>query len=169
MDPQREIPEYRLVEPAFFEPNLLPKGSTIKWDGEPGNHLEPLNEAAYLRLEEWYNFEVDEIDPKTMKPTGLKLRPRMKFKSTIYNPAAVHEATVMALPEPRKETAMSLTESLNTHKPTPQRPPPSMEKREVWSPPSEQKAGAEVAPPPKPALEVTGVGKPDLPEARKVG
>ena len=157
MDPQREIPEYRLKEPSFFAPNLLPKGSTIRYDGEPGNHLEPLNEAAYLRLEAWYDYEVDELDPTTRKPTGNKLKPRLKFKPGDYVASDHSVAHVVALPEEQKPGGMGLAESLNTHKATDQRPPPAMESnRPVWRPDAPVEAAA--PPAPGPAVDVLAVG-----------
>lgn len=41
-----EVPRYKTLQGTFIEPEYVKEGTLIEFDGEPGPHLEPLNEAA---------------------------------------------------------------------------------------------------------------------------
>lgn len=49
-----EKPKYRVArEAGFFDGNqLVPAGVEIEHEGEPGDHLEPVNDAAHKRVKE---------------------------------------------------------------------------------------------------------------------
>lgn len=161
-----EVPEYRLVGPAFFEPNLLPPGSIVRFRGSPGPHLEPLNRAAWEAFEAWYKEEYDEIDPKTMEKTGRKHRPHEKYRIRPYSPAEHQAAEIVKLGGPDSAPSLSLAESMATNRlATDQRPGPSTRTQPVYQPPAEE-AALEAAP--EPAVEVVAVAAPDKFAARKV-
>lgn len=121
-----DVPQYRVLQDSFFAPRMVYAGSIISTHAPPGNHLEPLNEAAVARMEEWYNQEFDEIDEKGKK-TGQKVQPHMKFRIQLYEPGVVHSVDVLA--EPRAD---DMTDSLSlaaahqqTRVDTDQRPGPA--------------------------------------------
>jgi len=119
-----ETPQYRLLAPAFFAPDLLEPGTIIATEAPPGPHLEPWNEAAKARFEVWLNEEVDEIDPRTKDKTGKKLKPHAIYRRVDYVAADQQTATVIAPPEPADVMGSTLAE-LSQRKSTNQRPPPS--------------------------------------------
>lgn len=59
-----ETPKYRVREPCFIAPHYLRAGAIIYATGEAASHLEPLNEAAKAKMEEWYEKEYDVVDDK---------------------------------------------------------------------------------------------------------
>lgn len=119
-----ETPQYRVIEPAFFAPDLIPVGTIIATDAPPGPHLEPWNEAAKARMEEWYSTEMDEIDPKTKEKTGKKIRPYAGYRPAPFNPAPQQTAQVLEEPESAAPAGLTLAE-IQQRKPTDQRPPPA--------------------------------------------
>lgn len=125
-----EIPQYRVLEPAFFAPDLVQVGSIIATTVMPGPHLEPWNDAAKVKMEEWYNIEVDEIDPKTKDKTGKKIKPNAKYRPAPYVPAEQQTAQVLEGPEKDERGGMSLAE-IQQRKPTDQRPPPARRFKKV--------------------------------------
>lgn len=122
MDPATETPQYRLLEPAFYAPELIPAGSIISTEAPPGPHLEPWNEAAVLRMAAWLTIEVDEIDPLTKKKTGNRIRPNEKYRRVTYTGGAQQTATVIAPPVPADANGTSLAE-INIRAATDPRPP----------------------------------------------
>lgn len=48
------IPQYRLTGAHFFAPTLVPADTIINFDGPPTREMEPLNQEAEDRLEEYY-------------------------------------------------------------------------------------------------------------------
>lgn len=122
-----EAPKYKLLSDAFFAPKLLPAGSIVATHAPPGPHMQPLNDAAEARMEEWYHEEFDEIDDKGKK-TGQKVKPHLKHRIQRYEPGVVHPVEVLA--EPRADDmTKSLTvaeASMNRPLDTDQRPPPAV-------------------------------------------
>lgn len=121
-----ELPRYRLKQPSFFEPELLPAGSIVTFTGVPGDHLEPLNAAAEARMEEWYDSEVEEIDPRTRAKTGKYIKVRAGRKRVIVPQEQADFTQVEARPTADTgEVIQSLGEIMAARKPTNQRPPPA--------------------------------------------
>jgi hypothetical protein len=52
--PEGQVPKYKVLQPTFFEPIMVKTGSIVEYDGEPGPHLEPLNQAAREMLYKYY-------------------------------------------------------------------------------------------------------------------
>lgn len=102
-----ETPQYRLLANSFFAPRMLMAGSIVATHAPPGSHMEPLNDAATARMEEWYHEEFDEIDEKGKK-TGQKVKPHLKFRIQKYEPGVVHSVEVLAEPK-----ADDMTDSLS--------------------------------------------------------
>lgn len=130
MPSQDEIPEYRVLSRAFFEPHTVEPGAKIRWQGAPGPHLEPLNQAARDAMEKWFNEEVDELDPRTGDPTGKKFKPRAgnKFIRTESDSAPVAPVELLSSPDADDDTAniQTLAEIQTARKSTNQRPGPSV-------------------------------------------
>ena len=154
-NPQHEdVPEYRIVDSkgAFIEPQLVAAGSVIRYNGPPGPHLQPLNHAAYQRMEAWYEEEYDEVDDKGKK-TGEKVYPHRKYRIAppSENPSTLYGVEVIAEAQPQ-ENIQSLAEILASKKPTSVRPPPaSYFPTADTAAPAQLKGGAEVVSEPKPA------------------
>ncbi len=167
-----EVPEYRTLAPSFFEPNLVPAGATVRFKGAPGPHLQPLNKAAYDRMEAWYNEEIDEIDVKTQRKTGERIRPHAQYRVAAFTPTDHHEAEVLSMPaHDDSKKLMTLAEAMNARaRATDQRPGPAMELRGGYQPPLEADAVVEeIGPAPEPSVEVI-VAAPVSPTAgRRVG
>lgn len=125
--PTTEVPEYQVVQRSFFEPNILEPGTRILYEGTPGNHLQPLNDAARAKMDEFYEAEFPEMDPKTGQKTGKMIKPRQILRPVAYTPAELSKVTVTALPpEPSLHTDIkSLAELQASRKATDQRPPPT--------------------------------------------
>ncbi len=120
-----EMPQYRLLEPAFFAPDLLDPGTIIATNAPPGPHMEPWNEAAKARMEAWLSEEHDEIDPKTLEKTGKKYRPHAKYRRAEYTPSAQQTAFVVEEAEENAPVGQTLAE-LQMRRPTDQRPGPAV-------------------------------------------
>jgi len=121
-----QTPEYRVLVPSFFEPDLIPAGARIKWEGAPGDHLEPLNSAAQARMAEWYEQEIDQVETATGKVLGrVKPHRGMSFVSTA--PTEVHAITILAVPDHDDESSniMTLAQITTARKATDQRPGPA--------------------------------------------
>ncbi len=128
MSSQEELPRYRLLQEAFFAPDMLPAGAEISYDGVPGDHLEPLNEAADLAMETWYNSEVPEYDPKTKELTGKMIKVRAGRRPTPYEATLPSNVTIESMPPEGGEKVQSLAEIMALRKPTQQRPGPSIKR-----------------------------------------
>lgn len=142
MTPQNEVPEYRVVTTAFFEPNLIEAGSRIRWEGAPGDHLEPLNAAAIARMEAWYDEEVEAVETATGKKIG-KLKPHrgMQFTSAPVEEVAPMELLSVPDHDDASQNIMTLSEITTARKATNQRPGPLAPKvykdKPLVQPPSE--------------------------------
>lgn len=133
-----ETPQYKVLADSFMEPNHVKAGSIIRTWGPPGPHLEPMNESANTRMEEWYNEEHDEIDPKTGKATGQKVKPHLKYrlKSNFADPSERHAVELVAGPTRDQPGSLSLAETLaNSRTSTDQRPPPLSQFRQTSTAP----------------------------------
>lgn len=120
-----ETPRYRLLQDSFFAPKMVLAGSIIETHAPPGNHMEPLNDAATARMEEWYNEEVDELDDKARK-TGEKIKPHMIYRTQLYEPGVLHNVDVLAEPRPDDMTnSLSLAGVDQQKRDTDQRPGPA--------------------------------------------
>jgi hypothetical protein len=124
-DTTGETPRYKLLADAFFAPRMLKAGSIIATHASPGNHMEPLNEAAEARMEEWYN-EKHPVVGKDGKATGEHHHPHAKYKIQRYEPGEVHHVELLAEPKPQDMTdSLSLAEVDQVrYKDTDQRPGP---------------------------------------------
>lgn len=124
-------PEYKVLQDSFMEPDHVKAGSIIRTWGPPGPHLEPLNPEAHQKMEEWYNEEHDEIDPKTGKPTGQKVKPHLKFKvrTNYAEPGDRHKVEIVSGPTRDQPGSLSLAETLAGagRLSTDQRPPPQQQ------------------------------------------
>lgn len=145
----QEIPRYRLTEPAFFEPEILPAGTELDWEGSPGMHMVPLNKAAHDKLEEWYMKRSPAIDKKGELIEGKTVQLRRKFRRVLPKdaPAAVAAANVR-LPTDVEEKAATLAEVMGaSKKSTDQRPGPKrVLVKPEYKPPVEAEAEAAPAP-----------------------
>lgn len=146
-----ETPEYKVLQDSFMEPNHVKAGSIVRTWGPPGPHLQPLNESARQKMEEWFTEEFDEIDPKTGKTTGQKVRPHEKFRirTNYATPSDRHHIEVVSGPPRDQPGSLSLAETLsNPRASTDQRPAPSA----VHMPPPEAipAATAPIPSPPQP-------------------
>lgn len=133
-----ETPQYKVLTDSFMEPNHVKAGSIIRTWGPPGPHLEPMNESAEKRMEEWYNEEHDEIEVKTGKPTGQKVKPHLKYrlKSNFADPADRHAVEIVSGPTRDQPGSLSLAETLaNSRTSTDQRPPPLQQFRQTSTAP----------------------------------
>lgn len=154
-------PEYRTLEATFIAPHYIHAGSVIRTEGPPGPHLQPLNEEARSRMEEWLKEPHPEKDDKG-KLTGQTHTPHEQYRRPDYVEADTH--TVEIVSGPPKDQPGSLDTSLaaaaNLRPSTDQRPGPAPVFADGSSagvpPPSGAVAdnGAvivEAAPPPAPA------------------
>lgn len=122
-----ETPKYKLLADSFFAPRLLLAGSIVATHAPPGNHMEPLNDAARARMEAWYEEEYPVLD-KDGKDTGEKYKPHMKYRIQRYEPGEVHEVELLAAPKVADMTnSLSLSEVDQVRfKDTDQRPGPAL-------------------------------------------
>lgn len=123
-----DTPEYKVIADSFMEPNHVKAGSIVRTWGPPGPHLQPLNASAIQKMEEWYSEEFDEFDPKTGKPTGVKVRPHEKFRirSSFATPEDKHFIEIVSGPTKEQPGSLSLAETLaNPKRSTDQRPGPA--------------------------------------------
>lgn len=129
MPSQDEIPEYRVLSRGFFEPHTVEPGAKIRWQGAPGPHLEPLNDAAREAMDKWLNHEVDEVDDRTGDKTGKSFKPRLGNKflrassGTVEAPA--FDLISDASADDDTANIQTLAEIQNARKSTNQRPGPS--------------------------------------------
>jgi hypothetical protein len=62
-------PRYRVLSKAFFQPNLVEPGSIIEWDGPVGYFLEPLNEEAEEKMDEYKRTHPTHLGPIDQLPS----------------------------------------------------------------------------------------------------
>lgn len=119
-----QVPEYEILQDSFYEPNHVLKGSIIRTSSSPGPHLRPLNQAAIVRMEEWYREEFDELDMKTRQKTGKKIYPHEIHRITAGVPGERHDTVIVAGPPKDAPGTLSLPEHMaNYRMNTDQRPP----------------------------------------------
>lgn len=71
-----DTPRYRLDTRTFIAPQLLEKGTEILWDGEPGPHMVPVNEAATARMAEYLKANPNAaISPVEKLPLMMVVEP----------------------------------------------------------------------------------------------
>lgn len=138
-----EAPEYELNRQAFFEPERYEAGTRIIYHGVPGDHMVPLNDAARAKMEEFYEAEFPELDPKTGEKTGRMIKPRQILRPAPYIGAEAHAVTVTAMPaEPALHAHVStLAEMAVSKRATNQRPGPAHVPTPVPVPTPEAKDG----------------------------
>lgn len=121
--PPTEVPQYRVLQRSFFAPDMVEAGSIIRYRGNPGNHLEPLNDSARAAMEEWYSVEMEELNEKGQK-TGQKVRPRELLRARPYESRLNHVPEVIAVPKKENVVVKTLAELSVEKKATEVRPPP---------------------------------------------
>lgn len=75
-----DAPKYRVLQDSFFEPHFIKEGAIIEFDGEPGPHLEALNEPARVLLAAYYETHPEaSLNPVEQLPItpGANPRPSM--------------------------------------------------------------------------------------------
>lgn len=121
-----EMPEYLVLQDTFFAPKMVLAGSKVATHAPPGPHLQPLNEAARQRMEEWYEEEHPTLDKNGDPNYDKTYKPHAMYRYADLAEVQQHEMHVLA--EPGKETPgnLSLAESLyGGPAPTDQRPGPA--------------------------------------------
>lgn len=69
---QADIPKYKVLEPTFIAPHLIQPGKIILYDGEPGPHLEPLNQPAQDMMDAYYKAKPEaSINPVSQLPLTM--------------------------------------------------------------------------------------------------
>lgn len=138
-----EVPEYELTRQAFFEPNRLEAGTRIRYRGIPGDHMVPLNAAARAKMEEFYEAEFPELDPKTGEKTGRTIKPRQILRPAEYIGGEAYQVEVTAVPsEASLHTNVStLAEMAVAKRATDQRPGPEYRPTPVTIPVPEPSDG----------------------------
>ncbi len=122
-----ETPKYKVLHRTFIEPDTLEPGTVIYYNGLPGPHLEPLNEGAVARMEEFFTERFPERDPRTKELTGKMIAAREVLRTKKPEDNIHHGVTVLALPEETPtEKMMSLGELMAVRKPTDARPGPAV-------------------------------------------
>lgn len=67
-----EPPLYKLTEPAFIGGWYLKANTVIEFDGEPGSHMEPMNESAKTMLDAYYKAKPE---ARVMPVEALQITP----------------------------------------------------------------------------------------------
>lgn len=119
------VPHYKVLENSFFEPNYVLAGSIVGTTASPGPHLEPVNDAAKARMEEWYREPFPEIDVKTKQPTGKTIFPHEDHRIRTYTAGERHQTTVVAAPQADAPTLALPQAAANLRINTDQRPGPA--------------------------------------------
>lgn len=73
-----QVPRYQLMQDTFIAPHLIKAGKIIDYDGEPGPHMSPLNEAADAMMAAYYKAKPEaSINPVQQLPIveGAALHP----------------------------------------------------------------------------------------------
>lgn len=93
---------YRVATKTFIEPNLIPEGTVIYYDGPPGPHLIPLNDKAREVYATWVRDNPQaQINPVDSLPMTMGDRPTAEIVSAA--PAPV-ETAFGNLAQPGKAT-----------------------------------------------------------------
>lgn len=145
------VPEYEVLEDAFFEPDLIRAGSRIRTHMSPGAHLRPLNDAARAKMELWYNEEMPMADKEGRPILLADGTPKMFKPHLAHRPFTAgglvperEEVELVAGPARDTKTHLTLAElQLAKARATSQRPPP---KYEPNTSPDIAKAPGELAP-----------------------
>jgi hypothetical protein len=133
--PEGQVPKYRLLERCFLEPHLLDPDSVITTWAEPHNGWRPLNPAARLELERWYDKPAFVYDDKFKKVMDKNGEPELQFPNRRWrfvnesgraDGATPIEYDLVAAPRKKAETIKSLQELTFERKPTDQRPGPAV-------------------------------------------
>lgn len=153
-----ETPRYRVLQDSFYEPDLVRAGSIIETSAPPGPHVEPLNRAAWERLEAWYEEEFDEID-NTGKKTGNKIKPHAQYRLRPYVEAQSYTTDLIEAPGADDDTKTLSVAEVALQKPTSQRPPPARKRRaDVYVPPAEGETAKVLSAAAPPPVGVSGGG-----------
>jgi hypothetical protein len=129
--PEGQVPEYRIIDPQgwFAAPDLIPFDSIVRTWAPPGAHFEPLNAAAIVAMEDWYEEEYPAANKKgepLYNPDGSAKMWKPHAQHRIRTYAKTDTATVELIAPPSKDTRpiLSLAELQKGPKATDQRPPP---------------------------------------------
>lgn len=122
---RQEVPEYRLLADAFFAPKMVYAGSIVRTFLAPGPHMQPLNQAAVDRMEEWYNEEHPTRDKDGTPNFEKTWKPHLQHKIVTQPAQEVHAVEVLAGPPADRTGELSLAESIHQRRDTDQRPGPS--------------------------------------------
>jgi hypothetical protein len=137
MSQPQEVPLYELTQRAFFEPDLLEVGTVVEYEGPPGPHLRPLNDAAIAALQSWAKEEVELLDPFTGRPNGVKGPSPLRAGPILSAPGVQHKVVIRKEPSDRPaEVVQSMAEIAAAKKPTNIRPAPSGTVYKVGAPAS---------------------------------
>ena len=128
-----QTPRYRLLADHFFAPMRVEKGSIIESDCHPNANMEPLNDAAWDRMEAWYAEETQAADDKggklfdsSGKPVMIKHHEGYRVKR--YEAAEAPSVNVIAPPPKGDMTGQLDLGRAQFSQPTPGdlRPPPDV-------------------------------------------
>lgn len=102
MEPNTEMPLYRLLE-AFYAENdsLYEAGTEIRYEGVPNEYMQPLNEPARLRLADY----LPTIDrrPRDEQIADARERERTRPISVIPQPTrGGHDLSAPLMPDPHR-------------------------------------------------------------------
>ena len=87
-----DVPVYELKEPMFIAPHYIKAGVIIEFDGEPGPHMEPRNDAAKSMMERYYKAHPDatlNIADALPLTEGAAARPTLNVIGVAETPEAV--------------------------------------------------------------------------------
>lgn len=123
-------PVYKLLEEAFFAPDLIPPGTEFEFTGAPGPTFLPLNTAAQARMEEWYMEDHPAADKEGNPIPGKTWKPHLKYRIG-HNSTPAEERHLRILHMPTAEDqpqVQTLAETMaGMKKNTDQRPGPAQE------------------------------------------
>ena len=130
--PNAELPRYYLHADCFFEPHLVLKGSVVSTTAPPNQFMQPLNDAARVATEGFYDEEFSYIvdDPTAPnKKITIKHKPRADLRPVERPSGTRHTTTVEHLPSRATLAGQSLAEinTIRTAAPLSQRPGPATE------------------------------------------
>ncbi len=106
--PASEVPMYRVRAPCFIAPHYLREGAVIRTTGEAGSHLEPLNDAAKAKMEEWYDKEYTVTDER-----GNVSKVRLNTNKRPAQRAAIQPARVALVADPPRQTEADVVPAVN--------------------------------------------------------
>ncbi len=126
-------PVYRLLEEAFFAPDLIPPGTEFEFTGAPAPAFLPLNDAARKRMDAWYEEEHPAADRDGNPIPGKMWRPHAKYRiGHNSTPAEERHLRILSMPTPEDQPQIqTLAETMaGLKKNTDQRPGPAQEFRD---------------------------------------